>query len=80
MIITTYGSKAAVSSRAIDVAVVGDFGTAQLADRIPLLADLSDKEHGLYFAAAAQFVRALHELIAPLDAGHAAGSGLGSGA
>ncbi len=58
----TYGSKAAVLSRAIYVAVVGDYEPVPLADRIPALAD----EHRMYFGAAAHFVRALHERVAPL--------------
>lgn len=62
----TYGSKAAVLSRAIDVAVVGDYEAASLADRMPVLADMSSKQHHLYFATAARFVRALHERVAPL--------------
>ncbi len=65
-IYATYGSKAAVLSRAIDVAVLGDHGTASLADRMPVLADMSNKQHHLYFATAAHFVRALHERVAPL--------------
>ena len=62
----TYGSKAAVLSRAIDVAVVGDYAAVPLADRLPVLADLSSEQHRMYFAAAAHFVRALHERVAPL--------------
>lgn len=61
-----YGSKAAVLSRAIDVAVVGDYGPDSLADRLPVLADMSSEPHRLFFAAAAHFVRALHERVAPL--------------
>jgi hypothetical protein len=40
--------------------------TPPLDDRIPVLADLSGTQHGLYFAAATRFVRALHERVAPL--------------
>jgi AcrR family transcriptional regulator len=58
----TYGSKAAVLSMAIDVAVVGDYEPVPLADRIPALAD----QHRMYFAAAAHFVRVMHERVAPL--------------
>ena len=62
----TYGSKAAVLSRAIDVAVVGDYGPAPLGDRLPVLADMSSEQPRMYFAAAAHFVRVLHERVAPL--------------
>jgi AcrR family transcriptional regulator len=78
-IYAAYGSKAAVLSRAVDVAVVGDFGTAPLADRIPVLADLSGTQHGLYFAAAARFVRALHERVAPLMRVMVQGTGVDPG-
>lgn len=61
-----FGSKAAVLSRAIDVAVVGDHEAVSLADRMPVLADMSSKQHHMYFATAARFVRALHERVAPL--------------
>jgi AcrR family transcriptional regulator len=60
----TYGSKAGVLKRAIDIAVVGDFEAATLADRLPVL-DLSGR-HQPAFATAARFVRALHERVAPL--------------
>jgi AcrR family transcriptional regulator len=65
-IYATYGSKAAVLSRAIDVAVVGDYEARPLVDRIPVLAEVSGAGHRLHFAAGAQFVRALHERVAPL--------------
>jgi AcrR family transcriptional regulator len=61
-----YGSKAGVLSKAIDVAVVGDFGTESLADRVPVLADMSSEPHRMFFATAARFVRELHERVAPL--------------
>lgn len=62
----TYGSKAGVLSRAIDVAVLGDFEAASVTDRMPVLAEMSSKQHRLHFAAAARFVRELHERVAPL--------------
>lgn len=62
----TYGSKAAVLSRAIDVAVVGDYEAERLADRLPALADPSSEQQHMYFAAAAHFVRSMHERVAPL--------------
>jgi AcrR family transcriptional regulator len=62
----TYGSKAAVLSRAIDVAVRGDYEETSLVDRMPILAEMSGNQHRLHFATAARFVRALHERVAPL--------------
>ena len=62
----TFGSKAAVLSRAIDVAVVGDYTAVPLADRLPLLTDPSREQRRAYFATVAHFVRALHERVAPL--------------
>ncbi len=65
-IYATYGSKAGVLSRAIDVAVLGDFEDRPLVDRIPVLAERTSNEHRLHFATAARFVRALHERVAAL--------------
>ena len=62
----TFGSKAAVLSRAIDVAVVGDYAAVPLADRLPVLTDLSREQRRMYFATVAHFVRELHERVAPL--------------
>ena len=59
-----FGSKAAVLSRAIDVAVLGDYGASSVAERMPVLADMSSKQHD--FATAARFVREVHERVAPL--------------
>ncbi|MEO3757983.1 TetR/AcrR family transcriptional regulator [Mycobacterium sp. B14F4] len=64
-IYATYGSKAAVLFRAIDVAVAGDYDEAPLPQRLPALAEASDG-HGVHFAAAAHFVRAMHDRVAPL--------------
>lgn len=61
-----YGSKAGVLSRAIDLAVLGDFGPESLADRVPMLADMSSEPQRMFFATAAHFVRELHERVAPL--------------
>lgn len=61
-IYATYRSKAGVLSCALDVAVVGDFEAASLADRMPVLAE----GHELDFATSARFVRELHERVAPL--------------
>jgi AcrR family transcriptional regulator len=62
----TYGSKAAVLSRAIEVAVLGDFEAVPLADRLPVLAGMSSGQHQMSFAAAAHFVRLINERVAPL--------------
>jgi AcrR family transcriptional regulator len=62
----TYGSKAAVLSRAIDVAVLGDFAATPLADRLPVLADTSREQRRAYFTNIARFVRSMHERVAPL--------------
>jgi AcrR family transcriptional regulator len=62
----TYGSKAMVLSRAIDVAVVGDFGAVPLVDRLPELANMSSAQLRVYFTSTAHFVRMLHERVAPL--------------
>ncbi|MHA7721760.1 TetR/AcrR family transcriptional regulator [Mycobacterium sp. ML4] len=61
-----YGSKAGVLSRAIEVALVGDYGPEPLADRLPLLADISSEPQRMFFATAAHFVREVHERVAPL--------------
>jgi len=61
-----FGSKAGVLSKAIDVAVLGDYGPESLIDRAPLLADMSSEPQRMFFAAAAHFVRELHERVAPL--------------
>lgn len=62
----TFGSKAAVLSRAIDVAVVGDFTAVPLVERLPLLTDNSREQRRAYFTTVAHFVRVLHERVAPL--------------
>ncbi|MDP7724073.1 TetR/AcrR family transcriptional regulator [Mycobacterium sp. TY814] len=61
-----FGSKAGVLSKAIDVAVLGDYGPESLVDRAPLLADMSSEPQRMFFATAAHFVRELHERVAPL--------------
>ncbi len=62
----TYGSKAAVLSRAIDIALVGDFDEIPLIQRAPVLAETSGKQHRLHFETGARFVRAIHERVASL--------------
>jgi AcrR family transcriptional regulator len=63
-IYATYGSKAAVLFRAIEIAVSGDYEEAPLMDFAPDLAELS--EHRSKFAAAAHFVREMHDRVAAL--------------
>jgi AcrR family transcriptional regulator len=65
-IYATYGSKAAVLFRAIDVAVLGDFDETPLMQRAPVLAEMSGDQHRLHFAAAVHFVRAMHDRVAAL--------------
>lgn len=60
----TYGSKAAVLFRAIEVAVAGDYDETPLMQRAPVLAEISG--HHSRFAAAAKFVREMHDRVAPL--------------
>ena len=62
----SYRSKAMVLSRAIDVAVAGDFEAVPLADRMPVVADTSSAQHRTHFAAVAHYVRMMHERVAPL--------------
>lgn len=61
-----FGSKAGVLSKAIDVAVLGDYGPETLVDRMPPLPDMSSEPQHTFFATAAHFARELHERVAPL--------------
>jgi AcrR family transcriptional regulator len=63
-IYSTYGSKAAVLFRAIEVAVLGDYDETPLIQRAPALAEMAD--HHARFAVTAQFVRTMHDRVAPL--------------
>jgi AcrR family transcriptional regulator len=65
-IYATYGSKGAVLFRAIDVAVAGDYDETPLMQRAPVLAEMPGDQHRPHFATAAQFVRAMHDRVAPL--------------
>jgi AcrR family transcriptional regulator len=65
-IYATYGSKAGVLSRAIEVALVGDHDGIPVVDRAPGLADMSAAVCVARFAAYAKFIRALNERVAPL--------------
>ena len=65
-IYATYGSKAGVLSRAIEVALVGDQDGIPVVDRAPGLADMSAAVCVARFAAYAKFIRALNERVAPL--------------
>jgi AcrR family transcriptional regulator len=59
-IYATFGSKAGVLARSIDVALVGDFEDTPAFDRAPKLADADD------FVAYADFLREINERISPL--------------
>jgi AcrR family transcriptional regulator len=59
-IYATFGSKAGVLGRAIDVAVVGDFAEVPIFDRAPSLKTKDD------LVAYARFVRTINERVAPL--------------
>lgn len=61
-----FGSKAGVLSKAIDVAVLGDYGPETLVDRMPPLPDMSSEPQHTFFATAAHFARELHERVAQL--------------
>jgi len=65
-IYATYGSKAGVLARAIDVALVGDHDGIPVVDRAPGLADISAAVCAARFAAYAKFIRILNEGVAPL--------------
>ena len=56
----TFGSKAGVLARAIDVALVGDYQDIPAFDRAPSPDDTTD------FTAYARFIRTLNERVAPL--------------
>jgi AcrR family transcriptional regulator len=59
-IYATFGSKAGVLGRAIDVAVVGDYADVPIFDRVPTLKTEAD------LVAYARFVRTINERVAPL--------------
>jgi AcrR family transcriptional regulator len=59
-IYATFGSKAAVLGRAIDVAVVGDYADVPIFDRLPALKTAAD------LVAYAGFLRNINERVAPL--------------
>lgn len=60
----TYGSKAAVLFRAIEFAVAGDFDEIPMTERV--LAEIAVYQGRPQFAAAAHFVRAMHDRVAAL--------------
>jgi AcrR family transcriptional regulator len=62
----TFGSKAGVLARAIDVAVVGDYEEVPLVDRLLSVIEKSGTDKLRQFAAGAQFIRTLNERVAPL--------------
>src|SRR6476620_3983651 len=62
----TFGSKAGVLARAIDVATVGDYQDISLVERAVSRIQKSGTQTPRQFAAGAQFVRTLNEGVAPL--------------
>ena len=62
----TFGSKAGVLARAIDVATVGDYEDVPLIDRAVRLIEESGTRELRQFAVAAHFIRTLNERVAPL--------------
>ena len=64
-IYATYGSKAGVLAKAIDVAVAGDFDDVPLIDRAVRLIEESGTRELRQFAVAAYFIRTLNERVAP---------------
>jgi AcrR family transcriptional regulator len=62
----TFGSKASVLARAIDVAVAGDYEDVPLVDRVLGLIEKSGTQELRQLAAVAHFIRTLNERVAPL--------------
>jgi AcrR family transcriptional regulator len=62
----TFGSKAGVLARAIDVATVGDYEDIPLIERAVSRIEKSGTQTPPQFAAGAQFIRTLNERMAPL--------------
>jgi AcrR family transcriptional regulator len=62
----TFGSKAGVLARAIDVAVVGDYQDIPLVERVLSFIEKSGTQELRQFAAVAHFIRTLNERVAPL--------------
>lgn len=62
----TFGSKAGVLARAIDVATVGDYQDIPLVERAVRRIEKSGTQTPRQFAASAQFIRTLNERVAPL--------------
>lgn len=65
-IYATFGSKASVLARAIDVAVVGDYEDVPVADRVLRLVEESGTQELRQFAAVAHYMRTLNERAAAL--------------
>ncbi|VBA58345.1 TetR/AcrR family transcriptional regulator [Mycobacterium attenuatum] len=62
----TFGSKAGVLARAIDVAVVGDYQDVPAVDRVLSLVEEAGPQLIRQFAAVAQFIHHINERVAPL--------------
>ncbi len=65
-IYATFGNKAGVLARAIDVAVVGDFQEIPVVDRIMGVIDGAGAGEVQQLVAVARFIRTLNERVAPL--------------
>jgi AcrR family transcriptional regulator len=62
----TYGSKAGVLARAIDVALAGDWDDTKVIDRIPTFDEVRDPSGAARFVEYAGIIRALNARVAPL--------------
>jgi AcrR family transcriptional regulator len=62
----TFGSKAGVLARAIDVAVVGDYEDIPLVDRLLSVIEKSGTQTPRQFAAGIQLIRTINQRVAPL--------------
>jgi AcrR family transcriptional regulator len=62
----TYGSKAGVLARAIDVALAGDWDEMKVIDRIPTFDEVRDAAGAARFVEYAGIIRALNARVAPL--------------
>ena len=65
-IYATFGSKAGVLARAIDVAVVGDYDDVPALDRVLRLVGEAGPQEPAQFAAIARFIHTINKRVAPL--------------
>lgn len=62
----TYGSKAGLLARAIDVALAGDWDDTKVIDRIPTFVAVHDASDAAHFVEYAGIMRVLNARVAPL--------------